>query len=322
MPELPPLPRLQTPFWQRLHLVSLEAPLIAMAWAAALAQLHRVPLMPGVLPGLGLSVWIIYVTDRLLDTAGKADAELDTRHFFHRRFRALLLTGAGLGALLAGWLAFWVVPADLMWHCLTLSVPVLLYLGVFAGKGSQLFFRGLLPLGGLTLVGFILASPAWRMGFKISLVTLILSVLLLLSLRRCQERLRTAFHKDVAGGVLFALGCTAWSRFIQNGSDPIGGFVEFVMLTCLFISNLSGISSRSTHHRWLAAGLGAVGGTLALVSQGGLAESMQTLAWACAGGFLGLLALDARRNHLTHASYRVLADGVVLVPALVIYVLR
>ncbi len=308
-PSLPTSP----PIWLRLHLLSLEAPLIAMAWALGLAHLNRVPVMPGVLAGLGLCVWMIYVLDRLLDTRGKADSELDARHRFHRRHRVALLAAVLLGAVVAIWLAFWIVPADLTWHCVMLSVPILFYLAIYAGGESQLFFRGILPLGGLGMLTFIGTAPL-KTGFKLSLMGLIVSVLLLLMIRRYQERVRSAFSKDVAGGVLFALGCTAWSRFIRDGSDPVGGFVEFVLLSCLFVSNLTGISTRSIHHRWLAAGFGAAVGAVALVLRGNLADSMNVLAASCGAGFVLLMVLDWRRKSMSAEAYRVLADVAVLLP--------
>ena len=58
------LPR---PLWLWPHLLSLEAPLVAVAWTWGLAKLHQMSIMPGVLPGLGLCVWIVYVLDRVLD---------------------------------------------------------------------------------------------------------------------------------------------------------------------------------------------------------------------------------------------------------------
>lgn len=287
--------------------------MVAVAWMLGLAHLNRVPVMPGVLPGLGLCVWIIYVLDRLLDTRGKTDSVLDARHRFHRRYRVALLSAVLLGAVVTIWLAFWIVPADLTWHCVTLFVPIFFYLAIYAGSGSQLFFRGILPLGGLGMLAFIGTAPM-KTGFKLSLMGLIVSVLLLLMIRRYQERVRSAFSKDVAGGVLFALGCTAWSRFIRDGSDPVGGFVEFVLLSCLFISNLTGISTRSVHHRWLAAGGGAAMGAVALAVRGNLAVSMTVLAASCGVGFVFLLILDWRRKSMSEEDYRVLADVAVLLP--------
>jgi hypothetical protein len=297
----------------------LEAPVIAMAWMLGLAHLNRVPVMPGVLAGLGLCVWIIYVLDRLLDARGKTDSELDARHRFHRRHRVALLAAVLFAAVVTIWLAFWIVPADLTWHCVTLSVPILFYLAIYAGSGSQLFFRGLLPLGGLGMLAFIGTAPL-KAGFKLSLMGLIVSVLLLLMIRRYQERIRSAFSKDVAGGVLFALGCTAWSRFIRDGSDPVGGFVEFVLLSCLFVSNLTGISTRSIHHRWLAAGFGAAVGAVALAVRGNLADSMNVLAASCGAGFVFLLVLDWRRKSISEDAYRVLADVAVFLPVLGLFI--
>jgi hypothetical protein len=291
----------------------LEAPLIAMAWMLGLAHLNRVPVMPGVLAGLGICVWMIYVLDRLLDTRGKPDSELDARHRFHRRHRVALLAAVALGTAVTIWLAFWIVPADLTWHCVTLSVPILFYLAIYAGSGNQLFFRGILPLGGLGMLAFVGTAPL-KAGFKLSLMGLIVSVLLLLMIRRYQDRVRSAFSKDVAGGVIFALGCTAWSRFIRDGSDPVGGFVEFVLLSCLFVSNLTGISARGVHHRWLAAGFGAAVGAVALVVRGNLANSMNVLAASCATGFVFLLLLDWRRKSMSEEAYRVLADVAVFLP--------
>lgn len=317
----PASPPPQTPLWLWPHLLSLEAPLVAVAWMAGLAHLHRVTPMPGVLPGLGLCVWVIYVLDRLLDTLGKSDSELDQRHLFHRRHRLGLLATVAVSIGIASWLAFWVVPADLMWQGALLGIPVLFYLAIYAAKGSQWFFRGLLPIGGLTVLLFIHSAPL-RPGFKTSITLLISAILLLMMMRRYQEKLRSAMSKDMLGGVLFALGCTAWSRFLRHGSDPVGGFVELVLLTCLFVANLTGISTRTIHHRWMAAGLGAAVGAMALVQRGSLAASMNTLAIACVVGFLLLLILDRCRSSLSENAYRVLADVAVLVPVAGIWVVR
>ncbi|MES2595540.1 MAG: hypothetical protein V4662_09405 [Verrucomicrobiota bacterium] len=308
----------KVPLWLWPHLLSLEAPLVAMAWTAGLAHLHRVPAMPGVLPGLGLCAWIIYVLDRLMDTRGKTEAQLGLRHRFHRRHRLAFLAAVFASIIVVVRLGFWTVPADLMWQSALLSVPVIFYLALYAAGGSQWFFRGLLPLGGITMILFIQSAPL-RPNFKMSLTLLLSASLLLLTVKHYQEKLRSAMSKDLLGGLLFALGCTAWSRFLRNGSDPVGGFVEFALLTCLFVSNLTGISTREVHHRWLAAGLGAAVGALALVYQGSLAASMSTLALSCAAGFILLLILDRCRASLSENAYRVLADVAVLVPVVGLY---
>ena len=307
------------PFWLWLHLMSLEAPLVSALWAAGLAKVIRVPLMPGVLWGLGLSVWMIYVLDRLLDTVGKRDADLDARHLFHRRHQRVFMIAVAVAAVITSWLAFWVVPADLMWHCVMLAVPMLFYLAIYTADGSGISFRWLLPLCGVATFSLIASAPL-KTGFKLSLAVLVTSGLLLLTLKSNQERLRSAMNKDVVGGMLFALGCTAWSRFIRDGADTVGGFLEFVLLSCLFISNLAGISAVAGQSRWLAAGFGAVVGSLALVWRGDVAESMSALATACGLGFALLAALQLLRRHFSTELYRVLADVAVALPVMWLFI--
>ena len=113
------------------HLLSLDAPSIAVLWTLLLAQCTGVSL-PWRLPAaLFLAVWILYAGDRLLDTRSDSlagsERELLERHLFHARYRNAFLTGivscgallfllllqskdlialyAAPGALLVGWLA-------------------------------------------------------------------------------------------------------------------------------------------------------------------------------------------------------------------------
>lgn len=85
------------------HLLSLDAPTIAVLWAWSLAHAVRVHPSPISLAVLGIGTWLIYVADRLLDgrAAGRAH-ELRERHFFHMRHaRALFIAGiAACAALL------------------------------------------------------------------------------------------------------------------------------------------------------------------------------------------------------------------------------
>ncbi len=107
------------PFWLYPNLLSLDAPLVAVAWLYAFAKTWRVDFLPwAAYLSLGLVVWIIYVVDRLLD-ASMHDAsvgELDARHAYHRkhesRFRfwlkmatviVLILVTAPLKLSIFGW---------------------------------------------------------------------------------------------------------------------------------------------------------------------------------------------------------------------------
>ena len=76
------------PWWLWPNLLSLDAPLVAMAWAWMFSNAWGVVSVPWQLwVTLGFSVWIIYALDRILDAGRENDPELlDARHHFHRRY--------------------------------------------------------------------------------------------------------------------------------------------------------------------------------------------------------------------------------------------
>jgi hypothetical protein len=93
------------PFWLIPNLLSLDAPLVAVAWLYMFAKTWRVEYLPwGAYISLGLMVWLIYVVDRLLDASirdGSPD-KLQARHDFHRKHRrrfGVLAVAAGVAAL-------------------------------------------------------------------------------------------------------------------------------------------------------------------------------------------------------------------------------
>ena len=86
------------PFWLIPNLLSLDAPLVAVAWLYMFAKTWRVEYLPWVAyVSLGLVVWVIYVTDRLFDSSlqGAISGKLEERHQFHRKhqriFRGLVV---------------------------------------------------------------------------------------------------------------------------------------------------------------------------------------------------------------------------------------
>jgi uncharacterized membrane protein YphA (DoxX/SURF4 family) len=94
------------PIWLYPNLLSLDAPLVAVAWLYIFAETWRVVYLPyTTYISLALVVWVIYVADRLLDATVEAggSGRLEARHEFHRKhqrvFRMLAMV-AGLVALL------------------------------------------------------------------------------------------------------------------------------------------------------------------------------------------------------------------------------
>ena len=91
-----------TVWWLWPHLLSLDAPLVALVWQDWWSRMGRTPLPISQRAILGLGVWMIYLADRLADTArGRPDEAATARHAFAgaRRLPLLVLTalvGAGL----------------------------------------------------------------------------------------------------------------------------------------------------------------------------------------------------------------------------------
>jgi hypothetical protein len=93
------------PLWLLPNLLSLDAPLVAIAWLHVFATTWRLGYHPWeAYASLGLAVWIIYAADRLLDAslATPPSDQLEARHLFHvehRGFFRIALVAAFVVAL-------------------------------------------------------------------------------------------------------------------------------------------------------------------------------------------------------------------------------
>ncbi len=101
------------PLWLYPNLLSLDAPLVAMAWLYVFAETWRVMFLPWqAYVALGLVVWLIYVADRLLDgmLAGGGEGTLSARHEFHRKHRKKFAIGAVIAGVATPVLVFTSLP--------------------------------------------------------------------------------------------------------------------------------------------------------------------------------------------------------------------
>lgn len=91
----------RVPWWLWPNLLSLDAPLVALAWAWMFSRAWGVVSLPWELwATLGVSVWLIYAVDRIVDCRKENSADyLETRHRFHQRFQKLFLILVALGGL-------------------------------------------------------------------------------------------------------------------------------------------------------------------------------------------------------------------------------
>ncbi|MFY9747088.1 MAG: hypothetical protein WA891_04090 [Acidobacteriaceae bacterium] len=85
------------------HLLSLDAPTVAVLWAWSFARAAAIRPSRCALAVLGVGTWLLYVADRLLDSRSVGYRPLRERHFFHARHRGgLLFASAGALTLLLG----------------------------------------------------------------------------------------------------------------------------------------------------------------------------------------------------------------------------
>ena len=308
-------------------MLSLEAPAVAVLWTLALARLNDLPVLPGVLPGLGLAVWIIYVADRLLDTLSLPPDALSLRHRFHQRHRGWLAAAVGLALAGLIWLAFWVVPAGLLVLSLTLLLPVALYLAFYSGAAPRV--RLWLTHAGVFLLLLVVNALPLALAVKMTVSLALLGGYVWFMRRAGQEGAAPWLRKEVAAGLLFALGCTTWNRFHQLGQSGPDGWVETLVLALLFSANLAVITRHEEGDRrgseaagptLLASGL-LLAAAAAAALQGWLPERLLSLALAALAGLTALGLLWRCRRALSAEAFRVWADLAVLLPALLLLLL-
>jgi hypothetical protein len=120
----------RAPWWLWPNLLSIDAPLVALAWAWMFSHAWGVVSVPWQLwSTLGISVWIIYVLDRIIDARRASNpGDLEPRHHFHRKYEKAFFAGIAAGAI-------WC-----LYSILFLLAQTVLQYGVFVMICSGLYF--------------------------------------------------------------------------------------------------------------------------------------------------------------------------------------
>jgi len=143
-------------------LLSLDAPLIASLWQTLFAQDAGLKLSFAARAVLPLAVWLIYLTDRLFDTAQGKPMQATARHDFSCAHRPLCYSLAGAAGLLS-FISVGFLPALVVRNGVVVLLVVLLYLLVVHGMGGNV--RRWLPkeaaVGLIFAVGSVLAPATW-----------------------------------------------------------------------------------------------------------------------------------------------------------------
>jgi hypothetical protein len=159
----------RAPVWLWLSLLSLDAPLVALVWQDFLARCYSVPLRPPARIALGLTVWAIYLSDRLLDIRRAPSGAETARHEFYRRHRSLaqVLLGCILLTDLMvtiGWVRFVILE-----HGLFVAAGIAFYLAAFplarlGGVAWKKLIAGMLFTAGVFLIATTAAVPLWPLA--------------------------------------------------------------------------------------------------------------------------------------------------------------
>jgi hypothetical protein len=287
------------PWWLWWNVLSLDAPLVAVAWLAVFSRAGgvRLPIVNFVV--LALAVWTIYTSDRLLDGwTTKNRGALQARHFFCETRRAALAALLGIAV-----------------------VSILLL--IFRGLPKSEVAAGL-ALGGI--VGLYMAGIHVWQGTG-------------LRDRTAGKSVEWVLPKEIISGVVFAGGTTLplWSGSSEARWELLAAGVFFALLCCLNISAIECWEAdrddracacgqrhfvRWTDSRidWLAGGLVVAASSAAALkgSAGGFSGAF--LAVALGGTFL--LILNIGRERFSAPELRVLADVALLIPAGILLLLR
>ena len=325
------------PTWAWVHALSLEAPLVAVLWQLVLAEAHRIRLLPGVIVGLGLVVWLVYVVDRLLDGMGTNPDSLDARHAFYARNRRLISWVAlPLMAGLLAWVGLCSIPEGMLWQSVALALLVVIYLGSYAARQHRRWLGLVGAFAGLGSVLVVLELPISN-GVKLQLAGVGMLMMILGFFQRIEKGRKRGFPKEFLGGLLFALGTSMGIQFFAFGDGAVMLSLDALLLWGLFTLNLIGIScvesaagagdaesvpaqwpGLSRRYAWLLA-LFTVVTAVTCVQPNQVWAGNRVLPWTVLVSLLLHGFLWIQRSRQTPLSYRVLTDLALVLPTLWVF---
>ncbi len=133
----------QTSLLARWHLLSLDAPCVAVAWTCLFAHAAHTSLPAAIPVAMFVAVWIIYATDRLLDGLRDASPSEPRHRFHHRHRRAFTL------AIVAAAIALIPLTLEIPWPILklylVLAAILLVWFAIVHANPHRILPKELLP---------------------------------------------------------------------------------------------------------------------------------------------------------------------------------
>jgi len=280
------------PFWLFPNLLSIDAPLVAVAWLYIFSRTWRMDSTPPWYAhvALGLTVWVIYVADRLLDVSlrGSDSDRCEERHRFHAKHRKTFLISAGAASLIAVLLVVFRMPFAIYSYFLIAGFFVVAFfvLSLFSNDDPHR-----IPYAKNVVAGF-----AFAYGTAMTV---------------------HVFLPSLGGGS------------DMGGAWELLKFREFICFGVLCVLNISAIdlwehANRSSDPEVKAADEIALSLPLTLLGAAALVFALldhemttRPFFYAILTGAALLQILNRTRNRFSMESLRVLADAALLVPLLV-----
>ncbi len=144
------------------HLLSLDAPTVAVLWSWSVAAALGVRLPASALLLLALGTWLVYVADRILDGLHVGSpAALRERHFFYARYRtAFLIASVPVGLLLLWLIISRMIPAARHDDIVVFSLALIYFCVVhICGPEAERWLPKELAVG--MIFAAATAVPAW-----------------------------------------------------------------------------------------------------------------------------------------------------------------
>jgi hypothetical protein len=275
------------PVWMWWNLLSLDAPTVVCVWALLFMKGLHIPFQPWEIAALTLAVWIIYISDRILDGLCKPELVISSdRHQFYARHGLGILRGLPPVILIAGWIGLARLGAETRFAGLVMSAAVIFYFLCIHGNTDRIhrWFPKEIVAGAIFAGGA--AIPAWIHGGAVR--NALLPQMLLF-----------------AG--LCALNCIAIESWEHNRGERQWRKRPYWL-----------IRLADTRIEMIAAVLILCACSIAfIVSRNGIRADS---AAASIISLLILMAIERRSNHLSPQAMRVLADAALLTP--VVFLLR
>jgi hypothetical protein len=262
------------------HLLSLDAPTVAALWVWFIARANHITLPLCAPLAMAITVWMLYVADRLLDSRSlivpsSETGELEARHFFHHRHRRAFLIVIALAAF-----------------AMAALLPAI------DTRALRLYL-----VEGTLLAAWFVVLHATRSAHRLPkemAVGLFFSAATFVPTVAREPFLRAAL---LPSAILFAALCSLNCLFIYAWEHETSGPRPAHLTTRLAVARLPA----------LAVGIAVAGAILALIP-----TPARPIPAACTLSSLLLLILHRNRRQFSRTTLRAAADLALLTPVLLV----